>query len=48
MLVTFAALVLGLFTSSVKASFDKVGNDLNGVAIELIRLSRPGRRDGLI
>jgi hypothetical protein len=28
MVMTFAALVLGLLTSSVKSSFDKVGNDL--------------------
>jgi hypothetical protein len=40
MLVTFAALVLGLLTSSVKASFDKVDGDLNGLAIELIRLDQ--------
>ncbi len=33
MLVTFAALVLGLLTSSVKASFDTVDTDLRGVAI---------------
>jgi hypothetical protein len=36
MLVTFAALVLGLLTSSVKTSFDKVGDDLRGLAIQLI------------
>lgn len=40
MLVTFAALVLGLLTNSVKASFDQVGNDLNGLSIELIRLDQ--------
>ena len=40
MLVTFAALVLGLLTSSVKASFDTVDNDLRGVAIQLIQLDR--------
>ena len=33
MLMTFAALVLGLLTSSVKSSFDKVGNDLRGLAV---------------
>jgi hypothetical protein len=38
MLVTFAGLVLGLLTSSVKASFDQVGNDLTGLSIELIQL----------
>jgi hypothetical protein len=32
MVMTFAALVLGLLTSSVKSSFDKVGNDLRTVA----------------
>src|SRR3954463_7306440 len=31
MLVTFAALVLGLLTSSAKTSFDRVGNDLRGL-----------------
>ena len=36
MLMTFAALVLGLLTSSVKSSFDKVGNDLRGLAIQVI------------
>lgn len=38
MLVTFAGLVLGLLTSSVKTSFDQVGNDLTGLSIELIQL----------
>ncbi len=40
MLVTFAALVLGLLTSSVKASFDAVDTDMRGVAIQLIQLDR--------
>jgi hypothetical protein len=40
MLVTFAALVLGLLTSSVKASFDTVDNDLRGLAIQMIQLDR--------
>jgi len=40
MLVTFAALVLGLLTSSVKASFDGIDNDLRGLAVELIQLDR--------
>jgi hypothetical protein len=40
MLVTFAALVLGLLTSSAKSSFDKVGNDLRGLAIQLIQVDR--------
>jgi len=35
MLVTFAGLVLGLLTSSAKASFDQIGNDLTGLSIEL-------------
>ncbi len=46
MVMTFAALVLGLLTSSVKASFDKVGNDLRTVAIELIQLDRSLREWG--
>jgi hypothetical protein len=40
MLMTFVALVLGLLTSSVKSSFDKVGNDLRGLAIQVIQLDR--------
>ena len=40
MLVTFAALVLGLLTSSVKASFDTVDNDLRSFSINLIQLDR--------
>ncbi len=40
MLVTFAALVLGLLTSSVKSSFDNVGTDLNRLSIDLIRLDQ--------
>jgi hypothetical protein len=40
MLVTFAALVLGLLTSSVKASFDSVDDDLRTFAIQLIQLDR--------
>jgi hypothetical protein len=46
MLMTFAALVLGLLTSSAKSSFDKVGNDLRGLAIELIQLDRSLREWG--
>lgn len=46
MLVTFAALVLGLLTSSVKASFDGVDNDLRGFAIRLIQLDRTLRLYG--
>jgi hypothetical protein len=40
MLMTFAALVLGLLTNSVKSSFDKVGDDLRGLTIQLIQLDR--------
>jgi hypothetical protein len=40
MLMTFVALVLGLLTSSVKSSFDKVSNDVRGLAIQLIQLDR--------
>jgi Protein of unknown function (DUF4239) len=46
MLVTFAALVLGLLTSSVKASFDTVENDLRSVSIQLIQLDRSLRQYG--
>jgi hypothetical protein len=46
MVMTFAALVLGLLTSSVKSSFDKVGNDLRTVAVELIQLDRSLREWG--
>jgi hypothetical protein len=46
MLVTFAALVLGLLTSSVKASFDEVDNDLRSFAVNLIQLDRSLRRYG--
>jgi hypothetical protein len=46
MVMTFAALVLGLLTSSVKASFDKVDSDLRTVAIELIQLDRSLRQWG--
>jgi len=46
MLTTFAALVLGLLTSSVKASFDAVGNDIKGLATQLIQLDRSLREWG--
>lgn len=46
MLVTFAALVLGLLTSTVKASFDGVDDDLRGFAINLIQLDRSLRQYG--
>jgi hypothetical protein len=46
MVMTFAALVLGLLTSSVKSSFDKVGNDVRTVAVELIQLDRSLRQWG--
>ncbi|HSU05524.1 MAG TPA: hypothetical protein VLI93_08125 [Acetobacteraceae bacterium] len=40
MLVTFAALVLGLLTTSVKASFDTIGNDVRGFATDIIQLDQ--------
>lgn len=40
MLFTFAALVLGLLTTSVKASFDTVSNHFRGYAIDIIDLGR--------
>jgi hypothetical protein len=46
MLVTFAALVLGLLTSSAKASFDTVEDDLRNVSIQLIQLNRSLRDYG--
>jgi hypothetical protein len=38
MLVTFAALVLGLLTASAKSNFDTVSNDFRGYAADLIQL----------
>src|SRR5262249_38308631 len=46
MLMTFAALVLGLLTSSVRSSFDGVGNELRGLAVQLIQLDRSLRQWG--
>jgi hypothetical protein len=46
MLVTFGALVLGLLTTSVKASFDKVDADLKGFATQLIQLDDSLREYG--
>lgn len=46
MLVTFAALVLGLLTSSVKGSFDAVDNDLRSFSIQLIQLDRSLKQYG--
>jgi hypothetical protein len=46
MLMTFAALVLGLLTTSVKSSFDKVGNDARALAVQLIQLDRSLRQWG--
>src|SRR5271166_4689826 len=46
MLVTFAALVLGLLTNSVKASFDGTENNLRSVSIQLIQLNRSLRQYG--
>jgi hypothetical protein len=46
MLVTFAALVLGLLTASAKGSFDTVGNDFRSYAGELIQLDIALRQYG--
>ncbi len=46
MLVTFAALVLGLLTNSVKQHFDTIENDLRTVSIQLIQLDRSLREYG--
>jgi hypothetical protein len=46
MLVTFAALVLGLLTSSVKGSFDAVDNDLRSFSVQLIQLDRSLKQYG--
>jgi hypothetical protein len=40
MLVTFAALVLGLLTASVKNSYDNAGRDRQGYALQLTQLDR--------
>lgn len=40
MLVTFAALVLGLLTTAAKVSFDTIGNDVRGLATDVIQLDR--------
>ena len=40
MLVTFAALVLGLLITSAKASFDAIDSDMRGYASDLIELRR--------
>lgn len=46
MLVTFAALVLGLLLTSVKTSFDTVDADLRGFSIQLIQIDRCLREYG--
>lgn len=46
MLVTLAALVLGLLTTSVKASFDNIGTDLQGLGADIIRLDEGLRQYG--
>ncbi|HTV44026.1 MAG TPA: hypothetical protein VMF05_01810 [Stellaceae bacterium] len=46
MLVTFAALVLGLLTTSVKASFDGIDDDLRSFAINIIQLDTSLRQYG--
>jgi hypothetical protein len=46
MLVTFAALVLGLLTSSAKTAFDTVAVDLRGFSVELIEFDQAMREYG--
>jgi hypothetical protein len=46
MLVTLAALVLGLLTSSVKQSFDRTESDLRAYAVDLIELGQSLRDFG--
>src|SRR5580658_154555 len=46
MLVTFAALVLGLMTASAKNGFDTVGNDFRTYAADLIQLNSTLRQYG--
>ena len=46
MLITFVALVLGLLITSAKASFDKVGNDVRGFSVTIIRLDQMLREWG--
>ena len=38
MMVTFAALILGLLTASVKTSFDGTDNNLRALAVQIVRL----------
>lgn len=45
-LVTFAALVLGLLTSSVKASFDQFGDRMRGYSVDMIELNQRLREYG--
>src|ERR1700689_1978783 len=46
MLVTFAALVLGLMTASAKNSFDTVGDDFRTYSADLIQLNATLRQYG--
>lgn len=46
MLVTFAALVLGLMTASAKTSFDTVGTDIRTYSADLIELNASLRQYG--
>lgn len=46
MLVTFAALVLGLMTASAKTGFDTVGNDFRTYSADLIQLNTTLRQYG--
>jgi hypothetical protein len=45
-LVTFAALVLGLLTSSVKASFDEFGDRMRSYGVDMIELDQRLRQYG--
>lgn len=46
LLVTLAALVLGLLTTSVKTSFDTVANDFRALGVSIIQLDRSLREYG--
>ncbi|HEY4295764.1 MAG TPA: hypothetical protein VGM85_04760, partial [Paraburkholderia sp.] len=48
MLVTFAALVLGLMTASAKSSFDTASNDLRSYAADLIEFDSTLREFGSV
>jgi len=46
MLVTFAAIVLGLLITTAKSSFDTVENDVRGYGVDIIELDRVLRQYG--